>query len=236
MWIWAQGLLAVVLLVLVLPGRRAEIDEDLPEEEVAVPAEPVEGEGRRARRLRAAAQEEAVAEPGTVPGTAAGNPGEAPADASAASAADSDFKPQYGAEVPRQPAYGEWEQTAYTASGYSPDPVPDQYGNEQDRGGQYADQQQYDHGQYGDAQYGAQYSDAQYDPGQYGNGQFQDRQFQHGTYPPGPDESADPYPKTPPQDGPYARFGHSLSPQPVRPQQPAPYPNENEHRPDGSNQ
>lgn len=61
-WIWAQSALAVVLLVLALPGRRREIDDDLPEEAVTVPAEPIAGEGRRARRLRAAAQAEAEAE------------------------------------------------------------------------------------------------------------------------------------------------------------------------------
>ncbi|MFI9818867.1 glycosyltransferase family 2 protein [Streptomyces sp. NPDC052013] len=57
-WLWAQGLLAVVLVVLALPGRRRDIDDDLPEEPVPAPA----GEGRRARRLRAQAdQQEAPA-------------------------------------------------------------------------------------------------------------------------------------------------------------------------------
>ena len=59
--IWGQGLLAVVLLVLALPGRRREIDDDLPEEAVAVPAQAFDGEGRRARRLRAAAEAEGEA-------------------------------------------------------------------------------------------------------------------------------------------------------------------------------
>ncbi len=53
-WLWAQGLLAVVLVVLALPGRRRDIDDDLPEEPL-VPAQAVAGEGRRARRLRAQA-------------------------------------------------------------------------------------------------------------------------------------------------------------------------------------
>ncbi|OEV05473.1 glycosyltransferase family 2 protein [Streptomyces oceani] len=53
-WVWGRGLLGLVVLVLALPGRRREIDDDLPEA-VAVPVEPVPGEGRRARRLRAAA-------------------------------------------------------------------------------------------------------------------------------------------------------------------------------------
>ncbi|MET9438671.1 glycosyltransferase family 2 protein [Streptomyces sp. NPDC006551] len=61
-WIWTQAGLAVVLLVLALPGRRREIDDDLPEEEVAVPAQAMEGDGRRARRLRAAAEAEAAAD------------------------------------------------------------------------------------------------------------------------------------------------------------------------------
>ncbi|MFJ4080945.1 glycosyltransferase [Streptomyces iakyrus] len=60
-WLWAQGLLAVVLVVLALPGRRRDIDDDLPEEP-AVPAQAVAGEGRRARRLRAQAEAESEAE------------------------------------------------------------------------------------------------------------------------------------------------------------------------------
>ncbi|WP_030704514.1 MULTISPECIES: glycosyltransferase family 2 protein [unclassified Streptomyces] len=61
-WVWAQIGLLVVLVVMALPGRRREIDDDLPEEALAVAAEPVDGEGRRARRLRAAAHAEAAAE------------------------------------------------------------------------------------------------------------------------------------------------------------------------------
>jgi hypothetical protein len=60
-WLWAQGALAVVLVVLALPGRRRDVDDDLPEEQ-AVPAQDVTGEGRRARRLRAQAEAEAEAE------------------------------------------------------------------------------------------------------------------------------------------------------------------------------
>ncbi|MER5812889.1 glycosyltransferase [Streptomyces sp. NPDC002033] len=53
-WHWAQGLLALVLLVMALPGRRARLDDDLPEEEApAAPAAAGAGQGRRARRLAA---------------------------------------------------------------------------------------------------------------------------------------------------------------------------------------
>ncbi|MFH8797608.1 glycosyltransferase [Streptomyces sp. NPDC017941] len=66
-WLWAQGALAVVLVVLALPGRRRDVDDDLPEEH-PVPAQAVAGEGRRARRLRAqseqAAQEGGAGAPG----------------------------------------------------------------------------------------------------------------------------------------------------------------------------
>ncbi|WP_424892136.1 glycosyltransferase family 2 protein [Streptomyces sp. XH2] len=64
-WLWAQGLLAAVLVVLALPGRKRQVDDDLPEGESApaavaapasVPAQAAAGEGRRARRLRAAAE------------------------------------------------------------------------------------------------------------------------------------------------------------------------------------
>lgn len=55
-WAWAQGFLLLVVLVLALPGRRRDVDDDLPE---APPVEePMAGEGRRARRLRAQAATE----------------------------------------------------------------------------------------------------------------------------------------------------------------------------------
>ncbi|NGO69781.1 glycosyltransferase, partial [Streptomyces boncukensis] len=55
-WKWAQGLLALVVLVLALPGRRSDVDDDLPDAPEGEP-EPPTGDGRRARRLRAAAAE-----------------------------------------------------------------------------------------------------------------------------------------------------------------------------------
>ncbi|MFI6639152.1 glycosyltransferase [Streptomyces sp. NPDC050504] len=103
-WIWAQGALAVVLLVLALPGRRREIDDDLPEERpsAAIPAQAGPGDGRRARRLRAAADE--GAEPTAAPGEAQvpPPPGEQPA---------------YAPDVPRQQSYGEWEDGAQSYAG-----------------------------------------------------------------------------------------------------------------------
>ncbi|UFR04129.1 glycosyltransferase [Streptomyces sp. Go40/10] len=66
-WLWAQGALALVLVVLALPGRRRDVDDDLPEEQ-PLPAQATAGEGRRARRLRAQAEEAAAQEqPGTPP-------------------------------------------------------------------------------------------------------------------------------------------------------------------------
>ncbi|PTM97808.1 GT2 family glycosyltransferase [Streptomyces sp. VMFN-G11Ma] len=96
-WLWLQGFLAVVLVVMALPGRRRDIDDDLPEEP-AVPAQAVAGEGRRARRLRAQAEaEEAV-------------PGE-------------DFPPppqeEPPAAVPQQPAYDEWDPASYAGAQYN---------------------------------------------------------------------------------------------------------------------
>ncbi|MEU9375532.1 glycosyltransferase family 2 protein [Streptomyces sp. NPDC048255] len=85
-WHWSQGLLALVLLVMALPGRRARLDDDLPEEEAALPSQPgpgEAGEGRRARRLRAEA-EPAPAAP--VETAAAADP---------------------YAQIPAQPVYGE---------------------------------------------------------------------------------------------------------------------------------
>ncbi|MFD7302702.1 glycosyltransferase [Streptomyces pharetrae] len=108
-WLWAQGALAVVLVVLALPGRRRDIDDDLPEEP-AVPAQAVTGEGRRARRLRAQAEAEAEeTAPGAVP--------PAPQEESPA-------------PVPQQQSYGEWDTPA-------PAPAHPEYQQYQDYGQQY---------------------------------------------------------------------------------------------------
>ncbi|MER6128328.1 glycosyltransferase [Streptomyces sp. NPDC001795] len=138
-WLWAQGALAVVLVVLALPGRRRDVDDDLPEERL-VPAQDTTGEGRRARRLRAQAEAEsegAAQDADTLP-----PPEEAPA-----------------AAIPQQQAYDAWDSTGYQGSEYG------SYGGEEYQGVQgYApgtyEQQPYQ---------ADPYQGAQYDPYGYGN-------------------------------------------------------------------
>ncbi|MFD1663623.1 glycosyltransferase [Streptomyces caeni] len=145
-WLWAQGALAVVLVVLALPGRRRDVDDDLPEER-AVPAQDTVGEGRRARRLRAQAEAEGVGQDGEAPPPP---PEEAPAPAA----------------VPQQPEYGAWDTAGYQGADYGT------YGGEQYQGAQeyppgaYQQPYQTDSYQadpYQDAQYGYG-SAAPYDP------------------------------------------------------------------------
>ncbi|MEU9354788.1 glycosyltransferase [Streptomyces griseoloalbus] len=121
-WLWAQGLLAVVLVVMALPGRRRDVDDDLPEEP-AVPAEALAGEGRRARRLRAQAEAEAESAP--------------------EAAADDEQPP---APVPPQPDYGDWAPTPHTDAHtgdqyqqqYATDPYNQPYpADPYQQGGQY---------------------------------------------------------------------------------------------------
>ncbi|MDX3593164.1 glycosyltransferase [Streptomyces sp. ID03-2B] len=168
-WIWSQAALLVVLVVMALPGRRREIDDDLPEEALAVAAEPVDGEGRRARRLRAAAQAEAAAaaeEDGTDGPSRAGDsedhghlpdPGEyIPAQQSADPYAENPpaYDPQEAtggyAAVPSAPqqqydAYAQWDgQQQPNADHYAtyqqPDPYAQQH-QQQQPGHQSADYQ-----------------------------------------------------------------------------------------------
>ncbi|MEW1660252.1 glycosyltransferase [Streptomyces sp. NPDC093707] len=136
-WLWTQGLLALVLVVMALPGSRREVDDDLPEEapEVAVAAAPVAGEGRRARRLRAQAEAAGTAAPGAADIPAARTEEPPPAAPPVPDAAP--YTDPYAAvpaadpyaAVPPQPSY-EDRQTA-------PDPVADPY-----QAGQYGGQQQ----------------------------------------------------------------------------------------------
>ncbi|MDG9719053.1 glycosyltransferase family 2 protein [Streptomyces sp. DH24] len=141
-WLWTQGALAVVLVVLALPGRRRDIDDDLPDEP-AVPAQAVEGEGRRARRLRAQAEaEEAARGAQETPGE-----GEMPPPPQEAPV-----------PVPQQQPYGEWDANAYQGADYSG------YGGYQ--GEQYQGDQQY--AGYGQG-YQDPYQGGQYDPYGYGD-------------------------------------------------------------------
>ncbi|MDT0310235.1 glycosyltransferase family 2 protein [Streptomyces sp. DSM 44917] len=64
LWVWLQGFALLVLCVLALPGRRGELDDDLPEEERPVPA--AAPTGRRARREAAAASAGAAPAPSEV--------------------------------------------------------------------------------------------------------------------------------------------------------------------------
>ncbi|MDC0773597.1 glycosyltransferase family 2 protein [Streptomyces sp. HD] len=138
-WLWTQGFLALVLVVMALPGRRRDIDDDLPEE-APVPAEAMAGEGRRARRLRAQAEAEAEE---------AGQGGEFPPPPS---------EEAPGAAIPQQSSYGEWDTPSYAGAEYGG------YGGEQHQGGQ-----QYPAGGAYDQAYQADpYQGGQYDPYAYG--------------------------------------------------------------------
>ncbi|MGW0827011.1 glycosyltransferase [Streptomyces sp. NPDC002845] len=139
-WLWAQGSLAVVLVVLALPGRRRDVDDDLPEEPSPVPAQDITGDGRRARRLRAQAEAEAEqsADPTLPPPEE-----EAPAP------------------VPQQPAYGEWDTPSYAGAEQS---QYDQYDQ-----AAYQGTQQYPAGTYEQPYQADPYQGGQYDPYAYGS-------------------------------------------------------------------
>ncbi|GHE76852.1 integral membrane regulatory protein [Streptomyces longispororuber] len=118
--LWTQGALALVLVVLALPGRRRDVDDDLPEE--LVPAQAATGEGRRARRLRAqgeqATQEDGFTDPlpeGTTLGAVP--PQHTPAPSAPAEGdwgAPAHAGPDYGAYGGEQP----YQSGAYAQSGY----------------------------------------------------------------------------------------------------------------------
>ncbi|MFF7977260.1 glycosyltransferase [Streptomyces sp. NPDC007905] len=168
-WLWAQGALAVVLVVLALPGRRRDIDDDLPEEQPR-PAQATAGEGRRARRLRAQAEEPA-AEDQPAPGAMPPPPEEAPA------------------AVPQQQSYGDWDYTGAEYGGYG----ADQYqGAGQYPSGGY-DQQAYQPDSYQTGQYdpyasGGAAEQMPYDPTAYQQG-YDPAQYPYGTGSERPDGS-----------------------------------------------
>lgn len=168
-WLWAQGTLALVLVVLALPGRRRDIDDDLPEEQ-PLPAQATAGEGRRARRLRAQAEEAADQEQSAVPPL----PQEAPA------------------AVPHQQQYADWDAASYQGAEYAG------YGADQYQGaGQYPaggyDQQAYQpdpyqNGQYDPYAYGGTDGQMPYDPTAYQQG-YDQAQHPYGTGSEHPDGS-----------------------------------------------
>ncbi|MFI1980290.1 glycosyltransferase family 2 protein [Streptomyces wedmorensis] len=193
-WIWAQVGLAVVLLVLALPGRRREIDDDLPEEELAIPAQAIDGDGRRARRLRAAAEAEAetAATPETesaaIPEQQTHEPrewdtGHDPAYAQTQPQTQPQTQTQTQAQdQPQAQPYADqgyyqeyaadpYQQQpyAYPQQGYEQQPYADQGYAEQPYAGQGYEQpqQQYDQQQAYDPQ---QYDQQAYDPYGYGYG------------------------------------------------------------------
>ncbi|MEU2183106.1 glycosyltransferase family 2 protein [Streptomyces thermolilacinus] len=170
-WIWAQCALAVVLVVLALPGRRRDIDDDLPEDPAAaIPAQDVTGDGRRARRLRAAAAD-------------------TDQDGAPAPVPDPAYEPDadpYAMPAPPPPA-ADW-----------PAPGAGQQYGEQSYQEAYAQQGHGDNGygqqQYGEAPYaqpydGAAYQQAPYDPAahpaqqQYGGQQYDDQPYDEQQYP-----------------------------------------------------
>ncbi|QPP08544.1 glycosyltransferase family 2 protein [Streptomyces bathyalis] len=155
-WVWVQGFLAVVTVVLALPGRRRRVDDDLPETAAAaVPAQGAGG-GRRARRL-AAAEAARAAEAGE-PGIAdvPGPPPHAPdVPAQAAYGADADGGARYGGDY--EQSYGERQfepspyDSQYGSPGYDASYDPSPFEPQQRSYG--GERQQYDEG------YGQQYDD-----------------------------------------------------------------------------
>ncbi|MFJ8825809.1 glycosyltransferase [Streptomyces sp. NPDC102467] len=165
-WLWVQGALALVLVVMALPGRRVDVDDDLPEEPV-VPAQAVTGEGRRARRLRAQAEAEQTADQtAEQPGDGLVPPGPASPESEEVPVAD----------IPQQQTYGEWEQPGYQGAEYGAYPVGEQQYQDQNAAYGYDPQaapyqagpyqaDPYQAGQYDPYAYGGPYeAQAQYDP------------------------------------------------------------------------
>ncbi|SCK11282.1 glycosyltransferase family 2 protein [Streptomyces sp. WMMB 322] len=122
-WVWLQGFLAVVVLVLALPGRRRSVDDDLPEAAVAgaagVPAQGAEG-GRRARRL-AAAEAARAAE--------AGEAGAADGPGAFERAADVPAQVPHGADSGGGARYDGDHEQSYGARQFEPSSYDSQYGS-----------------------------------------------------------------------------------------------------------
>ncbi|WP_329229571.1 glycosyltransferase [Streptomyces sp. NBC_01460] len=229
-WVWTQMALGLVLVVMALPGRRREIDDDLPEETETVPAEPVAGEGRRARRLRAAAQAEApeagddaagavaYAEEGVETGVEAGYGAPAP---SLPDQVPDEYIPAQQNTDPYAAVPGDQDGTGTYAA------LPDQDGTgtytavpgDQDGTGTYAAVPQQGYGEW-DAQ---QYQGADY--GQYQGGQDAGQYYQ-----------ADPYQQDPyQQQGAYDPYGYAQQ-QPYAPETGEAAPYDGRDRQDGNDE
>ncbi|MDX2854324.1 glycosyltransferase family 2 protein [Streptomyces sp. PA03-3a] len=179
-WLWVQGFLGLVLVVMALPGRRREVDDDLPEAE-AVPMAaaaadiPAQGgaDGRRARRLRAAAEAEGEEETDDASGQPRAAEPAHPEQAEYAQYAEydpyaavpqqddpygqeqwaADYQSTYGYEQPAQPqeqvydpyGYGEQPQQAgYDRQGYEQAQQPQQPQQPQGYDASYAPYGTYD--------------------------------------------------------------------------------------------
>ncbi|MFI1204708.1 glycosyltransferase [Streptomyces sp. NPDC020883] len=192
LWLWTQGLLALVLVVMALPGRRREIDDDLPEEAAAPAAAQAPGEGRRARRLRA--QAEAAGATAATTDAEAGVPAAGAEEPPVAVPAPEDPVPAVDpyAAVPAQPVYEDWQAApdpAAAAQSYpqAADPYqPDPYGGQQQP---YPQADPYQADPYQAGQYGGYpadpYQAGAYDPYGYGGQQ------------PYPDAGPDQHPQQP---------------------------------------
>ncbi|WYB37797.1 glycosyltransferase [Streptomyces sp. GD-15H] len=196
-WLWTQGLLVVVLVVLALPGRRRDIDDDLPEEP-DVPAEALAGDGRRARRLRAQADAEAEAA-----AEETGTHGEAGEDAGTDDGFDAPPEPPPATVPQQQEPYAGWDAASYPAPEYDGAYPAEQYQQEQqqyatDGYGRTYPADQYQGGQYDPYAYdGTPQQQPPYDPATYGQGYEGYDQ----TYAQGYDASYDPEQPHRPQPG-----------------------------------
>ncbi|SEG93831.1 Glycosyltransferase, GT2 family [Actinacidiphila yanglinensis] len=118
-WLGIQAFLLLVVIVLALPGRSQQIDDDLPEAEGAadIPGQAT-GEGRRARRLQAAAEAEAEA---AATGAEPAPPEPAPAEPLPVRVPPA----RQEAQEAQEPAYD--EQSGYPAQegGYDPYAAPE---------------------------------------------------------------------------------------------------------------
>ncbi|MDQ0813062.1 GT2 family glycosyltransferase [Streptomyces sp. B3I7] len=219
-WLWAQGLLALVLVVLALPGRRRVVDDDMPDEPL-VPAQDITGDGRRARRLRERAEAaegtgefeapggtEASAEPGAFGAFGAFGDG---ADGPVPGTPDDEFARPAGqgaddaapatAAVPQQ-GYDTWDTAGADADGYQ-DAEYAGYQADPYQGGQYpqetyeAQQQPYQGDPYQDA--GAP-QNGQYDPYAYGGGTPYDQGYAPSYDPQAPYEQGAQYGQGDPYD------------------------------------